>query len=154
MRLLPRTTWEAAVEGRLLFLTKKGPVMSIFKTTIAAAAILISTGAVAAPIMDEAQYAKNVTEYSKELVAAAFAARWCGEYHVAVNEKYFNLKSPGVLWDKKRFDDYSESVMLQMRKKIDAIYARVGHEEYCKGYMEFAKKNRTFYGMAIMPADK
>jgi hypothetical protein len=101
------------------------------------------------PMVEEAQYAKNVTEYSKELVAAAFTARWCGEYHLAVNEQYFNFKSPGILWDKKRFDEYTEAVMMQMRKKIDAIYLRIGHDAYCKGYMEFAKKNRTFYGMAV-----
>ena len=101
------------------------------------------------PMMDEAQYAKNVTEYSKELMAASFAARWCGEYHLIVNQDYFGFKSPGILWDQKRFDEFTEAVMMQMRKKIDAIYARVGHEEYCKGYMEFAKKNRTFYGMAV-----
>ncbi len=101
------------------------------------------------PMMDEAQYAKNVTEYSKELMAASFAARWCGEYHLAVNEQYFSFKSPGILWDQKRFDEYTEAVMMQMRKKIDAIYLRVGHEEYCKGYIDFAKKHRTFYGMAV-----
>jgi hypothetical protein len=39
--------------------------------------------------------------------------------------------------------------MMLMRKKIDAIYLRVGHEEYCKGYMDFAKKHWTFYGMAV-----
>jgi hypothetical protein len=101
------------------------------------------------PIMDEAQYTKNVTEYSKELMAASFAAKWCPEYHVAVNQQYFGFKSPGILWDQKRFDEYTEAVMMQMRKKIDAIYLRVGHDEYCKGYMDFAKKNRTFYGMAV-----
>ena len=101
------------------------------------------------PMMDEAQYTKNVTEYSKELMAASFAARWCGEYHLIVNQDYFGFKSPGILWDQKRFDEFTEAVMMQMRKKIDAIYARVGHEEYCKGYMEFAKKNRMFYGMAV-----
>jgi hypothetical protein len=116
--------------------------------------ISISTSAMAdttnsKPVMDEAQYAKNVTEYSKELVAAAFAARWCGEYHLAVNERYFSFKSPGILWDQKRYDEYTEAAMMQMRKKIDAIYLRVGHEEYCKGYMDFAKNHRTFYGISI-----
>jgi hypothetical protein len=43
-------------------------------------------------MMDEAQYTKNVTEYSKELMAASFAARWCGEYNLAVNEQYFGFK--------------------------------------------------------------
>jgi hypothetical protein len=101
------------------------------------------------PMMDEAQYAKNVSEYSKELMAASFAARWCGEYHLVVNQDYFGFKSPGILWDQKRFDEYTEAVMMQMRKKIDAIYLRVGHDEYCKCYMDFAKKHRTFYGMAV-----
>jgi len=101
------------------------------------------------PVMDEAQYAKNVTEYSKELITASFAVRWCGEYKITLNEQYFNLKSSGILWDQKRFDDFSEAEMLKMRKKIDGIYARVGHQEYCRGYLEFAQKNRMFYGMAV-----
>ena len=117
-------------------------------------AISISTSTMAQtvvskPMMDEVQYAKNVTEYSKELMAASFAARWCGEYHIVVNQDYFGFKSPGILWDQRRFDEYTEAAMMQMRKKIDAIYLRVGHTEYCNGYMEFVKKNRTFYGMAV-----
>jgi hypothetical protein len=117
-------------------------------------AISISTSAMADAVnrklvMDEAQYVKNVTEYSKELMAAAFAAKWCGEYHLVVNQDYFGFKSPGILWDQTRFDEYTEAVMMQMRKKIDAIYMRIGHGAYCKGYMDFAKKNRTFYGMAV-----
>jgi hypothetical protein len=101
------------------------------------------------PMIDQGKYAQNVTEYSKELLAAAFATKWCPEYHVVVNQDYFGFKSPGILWDQKRFDEYTEASMMQMRKKIDAIYARIGHDEYCKGYMEFVKKNRTFYGMAV-----
>ena len=127
-------------------------ISTLSLSSLLAISITTSTMAetfVSKPMMDEAQYTKNVTEYSKELMAASFAAKWCPEYHVAVNQQYFGFKSPGILWDQKRFDEYTEAVMMQMRMKIDAIYLRVGHEEYCKGYMDFAKKHRTFYGMAV-----
>jgi hypothetical protein len=114
------------------------------------AASITAGAAYAAPMVDESGYAENVREYSKELVAAVFAVRWCNEYNLTLNNYYFNAKSPGVQWDQKRYDAFTEAPMKETRKKIDTMWARMGREAYCKAYIDFAKKNRTFYGMSVI----
>ena len=102
------------------------------------------------PVIDGREYAQNVREYSKELVTAVFAVKWCNEYDLELNNQYFNFKSPGIKWDQKRYDTFTEEAMRKTRKIIDAQYARLGHHGYCRTYIEFAKRNRTYFGLAVV----